>query len=976
LFGPATYLEHKARNPDRVPGTCQWFLKHPNFRGWHEGVSSDAAQLFSGLLWVSGDPGCGKSVLSKSLSDIELKSSEGRTTCYFFFKDDDLGQKDATKAICALLHQLFTQRPALIKHAIPDFKANGQGLVQSFHMVWNILLRASADPDAGNVVCILDALDECEEIGRVRLIEALDRFYKKSTASRTPTLKFLVTSRPYVEIEREFQQLADKFPTIRLAGEEDLESIGKEINLVIEARVQILGSKLKLSDGVCTTLKEALISVKNRTYLWITLIFNVVSESLKVTQKSISTIVSTLPTTVDKAYEAILDRGHDPPRARKLLQIIVAAERPFTLREMNVALNLNKSCLSFEDIDLQPTEDNLKTEIRNLCGLFISILDSKIYLIHQTAKEFLIANSAEPPAPKKWKASFNPHESHFTIAEICMRYLVLLEPDCERMARPSSASGSSRSISISIADSLEFTKGPPREDILVSSVLSSTNLDDVHERDSSATTSLKSAVENDMLDYAARYWNVHLKNVTTQAQSLLLDMGLKLLNTKSPYDLFMKWFPLFWDGIHPYQSSPGFTDVIAVSYFGHEVVLHSIISRGDDLDACDKKGKTALSWAASLGHASVAQLLLQSGTSVDVLDQDGRTPLAIAVEFGHIAVAKYLLLHKANPNIIDREGFSILSVAANSTQVEAVELLLENGVDMELPTSDGRSSLSIAVAPPLLSWKSDLDNSPRMIEASIALLEKGALVNSRDSLGRTPLTHATCNGYGQIVELLLKYGAIIDPEDNKGRTPLALLPTQITGRLENDIKRIRVVILILLKAGADINHKDESGRTPLAICASTVSDVTNKLQEGLIGILLEQGADVESRDIHGQTPLMIAAIHYGSEEKLRMLLASGANIDAQDDRGWTAIMWAAQAMIKGAVEVLIEKGANVNTKAKDGTTLLHIAVVKCDALVKNIINLGADLNSKTDAGCTPLSLLTKRWHSSTRALLLQYSAIE
>jgi len=152
--------------------------------------------------------------------------------------------------------------------------------------------------------------------------------------------------------------------------------------------------------------------------------------------------------------------------------------------------------------------------------------------------------------------------------------------------------------------------------------------------------------------------------------------------------------------------------------------------------------------------------------------------------------------------------------------------------------------------------------------------------------------------------------------------------------------------------------------------------VTNKLQEGLIGILLEQGADVESRDIHGQTPLMIAAIHYGSEEKLRMLLASGANIDAQDDRGWTAIMWAAQAMIKGAVEVLIEKGANVNTKAKDGTTLLHIAVVKCDALVKNIINLGADLNSKTDAGCTPLSLLTKRWHSSTRALLLQYSAIE
>src|SRR5215471_10405811 len=89
------YEQFKDRNPYRLGGTCQWVLQHENFRDWKESRSSN-------LLWVSADPGCGKSVLSKSLIDEDLKSIKTRTTCYFFFKDDNDIQENVTTALSAL----------------------------------------------------------------------------------------------------------------------------------------------------------------------------------------------------------------------------------------------------------------------------------------------------------------------------------------------------------------------------------------------------------------------------------------------------------------------------------------------------------------------------------------------------------------------------------------------------------------------------------------------------------------------------------------------------------------------------------------------------------------------------------------------------------------------------------------------------------------------------------------------------------
>jgi hypothetical protein len=181
-FRTSEYESHLTRNPKREPGTLAWFLRHEQYQHWRQGQESR-------LLWVSADPGCGKSVLSRFLVEEELcsvKSQESlhTTVCFFFFKDDNDEQKNASAALCALLHQVLSQRKSLVRHAMPAFEANGKKLREMFHILWNILIAAAADPDCGNVVCIIDALDECEELSRGPFLESLVRFFSKPTGPK------------------------------------------------------------------------------------------------------------------------------------------------------------------------------------------------------------------------------------------------------------------------------------------------------------------------------------------------------------------------------------------------------------------------------------------------------------------------------------------------------------------------------------------------------------------------------------------------------------------------------------------------------------------------------------------------------------------------------------------------------------------------------------------------------------------------
>ncbi|KAB5569898.1 hypothetical protein GE09DRAFT_1217350 [Coniochaeta sp. 2T2.1] len=136
------YEGYKNFNPQKVEGTCEWFLNDDRFRRWRESNTSS-------LLWVSAGPGCGKSVLSRALIDDHRLSTKVATStvCHFFFRDGDESRRYSTNALCAILHQLFTQDPAgsLIGNALPSHKNYGEKLTGNFSELWRILLECDFD---------------------------------------------------------------------------------------------------------------------------------------------------------------------------------------------------------------------------------------------------------------------------------------------------------------------------------------------------------------------------------------------------------------------------------------------------------------------------------------------------------------------------------------------------------------------------------------------------------------------------------------------------------------------------------------------------------------------------------------------------------------------------------------------------------------------------------------------------------------
>ena len=250
----SNYESDKNVNPNRIEGTCEWFLSHTNFLAWRESQASR-------VMWLSADPGCGKSVLAKYLVDrkgeVLTVRNETPILCYFFFRSGDSQRDNGSKALSAILHQLFLQRPLLYEYARYDFVHKSERFLDDFDALWNIFLKALRDPSNDEIVCVLDALDECQEISRKSLMTRLTKLYTiGDSRDKHQLIKFLITSRPTFHVVRDFKILTENLSEVRLRGEDESDQISREIDLVIRQRVKELGSDMDLSDNDMMQLQK------------------------------------------------------------------------------------------------------------------------------------------------------------------------------------------------------------------------------------------------------------------------------------------------------------------------------------------------------------------------------------------------------------------------------------------------------------------------------------------------------------------------------------------------------------------------------------------------------------------------------------------------------------------------------------------------------------------------------------------------
>ena len=901
------YEERKIRNPKRADGTCEWFTAHRLFQNWQNETSA--------LLWVSADPGCGKSVLARYLVEDVLPASATRTTCYFFFKDDFDDQKTLEGALRCILHQLFVQNPALLSDDIlKDFRQEGDQLFASFKKLWDIFIRAACSHKDGEIICVLDALDECQ--GPTRLGAALTQIYSDSKG--TATLKILVTSRPYLQIQREFQSLEETRPTIHLSGEsqEEVDKIALEITIAIRQRTEELCKRLQLTIEEKQILQEGLAAVNHRTYLWVHLVFADMEEAVFLNKDEWRASIRNLPHTVDEAYDRILRKSKNSGNARKILHVVVAAERPLHLKEMAAVLAFRKeSHRCHGDLDRDLLElPRLHTMIREACGLFVVIQDSQVFLLHQTAREFLVQlppvpSEARPP-PLEWHHSVDPQESHRLLSDVCIGYLLFTDFENEEI----------------VSTIVEYLENVKKSQVI-----------------NYAPTYI-------FLNYAASNWADHYRQAQNTIGTGLERSALRLCRTTSSTGQY--WLRIYGDKRlrNQYFVYELCTSLLVASYFGLDDLVKLILreknkdlsARGDTsyrtalswasergyhsivqslldevpkglvllkdwtssptiVNRSDRLGRTPLWYAAANGHRSIAQLLLKRGAKVDAPDEVGLTPLKWAIYYGHSDIVALLLKHRARGSSMaiqmetrDRQGLTPLIKASVEGDEDIVRILLDQGVKIEAVDAFGRTALICA--------------SLRGHYATVKLLlDRGANIEASDEFGLTTLAHAVSNGSGAVVKLLVDRGAEVEASSSMGRT--ALIHAAYNGR--------DTLVKLLLDRRANIEASDTDGKTPLMHALANYRHTTGEL-------LLDEGAKMDASDANGRTALIQASI-LGSTTGIDILLDRGANIEALDLKGLTALMHASLQGYTDAVMRLLDRGANIQAVDGDGRTALIYA---------------------------------------------------
>ena len=288
----------------------------------------------------------------------------------------------------------------------------------------------------------------------------------------------------------------------------------------------------------------------------------------------------------------------------------------------------------------------------------------------------------------------------------------------------------------------------------------------------------------------------------------------------------------------------------------HAALVRLLLADGLSPNTIDA-GQSLLRGTAAYGSIDVLRLLLESGADANSCDSLGCTPLQVAVFHGKLACARELIPH-TDLRIFNASGNNVLHASIIGNQPEVFKLLLPHFVDdIDVSSIKPRAPADpdgpYKYTPLLLACEGGYH---AMVKA---LLAAGASRTAHNNDSFSCLHYAAQNGHLACVTLLIGRPdnqkmsvAEIDTRDSIGRTPLFLAARD--GH--------RYCCAALLAAGAD----------PAAVMpdGSTALDIAKEHQPGnheLIELL-------ECRS-GGPAPLLCAGCG-ASDKRLRACSACGS----------------------------------------------------------------------------------------------------
>ncbi|CAB3383797.1 Hypothetical predicted protein [Cloeon dipterum] len=466
---------------------------------------------------------------------------------------------------------------------------------------------------------------------------------------------------------------------------------------------------------------------------------------------------------------------------------------------------------------------------------------------------------------------------------------------------------------------------------------------------------------------------------------------------------------------------------------GHKEVAEFLLSKNINLKRIETRdGKSPLQLAALTKKLDICRWLVQEGVELETLlgkqkireylvckdyflmlqsdvkkkDESGKTALHCAAEYGHLDLVRELIDLGAEIEATDHNGWNVAHFACKGflkceifdhEYVNIIELLLESSGKLACQkTNDGRTVLHILsnhyqrfvcirdhklvrflVEYAEVDGKLHLAAKKGDLALVQQLIESGADLNAADHKGKTALMRASKLNKSDVIAFLLERNADLKRKDEKGRNAV-----------HHALPNLEIAKMLHRKDESLVREVTKSGNTSLHLALKTGS------MEVIHWLVIDIKIDVNAANNCGRTAL-IDACSRNFQEAAEFLLKMNADLHMVDKWGHTALFWAVSEKRLNLIQMLFEKGAQVNgcknllryalydfnivrffherhpdsMKDKKGNTLLHIAATcyfpQCPFDVLRWLVEGGqiDLEARNNDGETPLLAACKegRW---------------
>ncbi|MEP6951866.1 MAG: ankyrin repeat domain-containing protein, partial [Ginsengibacter sp.] len=238
------------------------------------------------------------------------------------------------------------------------------------------------------------------------------------------------------------------------------------------------------------------------------------------------------------------------------------------------------------------------------------------------------------------------------------------------------------------------------------------------------------------------------------------------------------------------------------------------------------------------------------------------------------------------------------------------------------------------------------------------VLQNKANPNLKNKYGQTPLMF--CTHDMDKMKLLLQYGADINAKSNSGNTPL-LIACVGSGQYQT--------IKWLIDRGADPLAKRWGAETSLMRAVQFGDTMT-------VHLLISRGVEINAHP-WAFTPLMYAT-RSANWPCVFSLLNNGADPNIPDEINMPPVLWAAELNNIEVVKAMLKRTKDINTvdSLAGMTPLMWATYNEHDnpQIIQALLDKGARVNIKAKNGSTALSWAMKKGNTATVALLKKYGA--